>query len=850
MANTIQLTPVARWRATGYSAGPQGADGTPTLAREAYLALLAAPWVADDAEPMLPVHHYNRPAPTGQAYKCVWGYDGSASTQRSAAGAECYTYRIPADALDATNPEGVATIASVTARVAADRYLARGCCLWAELSSSATPSPPAVAIGSGDGVAWLIADNQVAPDGSAIAPNKRQSMQADIALNLADAAAAQYLHIHLYLADYLGVRLAWIEGGAMFEAEGVDVAFSREVAPDDSDAGSAGVALDVGRVTFGSAVTPAYAVQHLPRAAVACNYALTGDPDALGAEIDSSFQARVTDLLAFLESAPALWAQTPMVAAAATVAYAQTGALMVSNTGVGFCALVAHGLTYRRQFRRLRFSSALPGDIPYRLLVYGVADDIAIATSAPDSALRYATPLPWWGEVLSRAFRRGESSTMRVVSNSSLADNTMPAATEAETASVPVQPLVARDVANEIASVEFDRPFVSGELSSVVVALIPNGAPSGTTSQTETVSATATRNVSAAIPVSATREQRGVDLQLDDERDPGGQPALIRLRIDTTLHQALYAIFGNIAYIEPDATSTTFQWTTPVRTSGMRTARITTTLSVPQLDIAFGYLGKRYYYWSTDGYPLPDPVSMQAIVTTRAPDANGRLYLGVTFEAPIAFSCVAYAADGSTLPVRVTIATPSLGVYGGAGTLTAEQYFYAGSTELNTYLVGTESNVSAQVLLDGWAYSFASAADEAATASATQSGTVTFVRGGVAWVADYSQADAPQLTLADKTTGTRIAVGSDTTETATATGTIPAVAKRLAFRGSNGGVLWGDVSLPAAALAGGTYQARSAYNGTAQGVGTVVAAGLAGTVEISEEYASATVAPGLMMLVE
>jgi hypothetical protein len=154
------------------------------------------------------------------------------------------------------------------------------------------------------------------------------------------------------------------------------------------------------------------------------------------------------------------------------------------------------------------------------------------------------------------------------------------------------------------------------------------------------------------------------------------------------------------------------------------------------------------------------------------------------------------------------------------------------------------------VMLSSWAYSFASAADEAATANVSQSGTVTFERGGITWAADYSQQDAPQLTLADKTTGTRLAVGADTTETATATGTIPAVEKRLAFRGSNGGVLWATVSLPAASLVGGTFQARSAYNGTAQSVGSVVAAGLDGEVEISEQYANVTIDPGLMTLVE
>ena len=88
-----------------------------------------------------------------------------------------------------------------------------------------------VAIGAGVGP-YLVADSQTAPDGSAIAPNKRAAMQADIALDLADAAPAQYLHIHLYLADYLGTRGAWIEGGAMFEAEGADVGFSRDVEAD------------------------------------------------------------------------------------------------------------------------------------------------------------------------------------------------------------------------------------------------------------------------------------------------------------------------------------------------------------------------------------------------------------------------------------------------------------------------------------------------------------------------------------------------------------------------------------------------------------------------------------------
>ena len=885
----LTLKPIRRHFVTGLSKGPQGADGVATLARDAYLAMLAAPWADDTREAMLPVHEYKREPPAGQAYKCVWGYDAAARTEWSACGAECYTYKIPADALDATNADGVADIASVTVRLAGDRYLDRGCSLWCEISASAEPSPVAVALAAGDGVARLATQNQVDAEGSALAPNRRAGMEDSISVGMDGAAPAPYLHVHLFLADYLSVRGSWIEGGAMFAETGADIEFSREVSVADADAEGDSCALDVGRVSVGTSsnqVAAAYAVQHLPRASIWENFSIMADNSTNGAlqALSSDFGQRVRDLLAFILSPPALWtsSETGKLAAATTVGYAGAGALSVSSSAIGFCCLCAHGLTEGRVFRGLRFASALPDAIPYRLLVYGISADIDVADAGSGSSLRFSTPLAYWADILSRTFRQGKATSLRIMADPTLAAQSMSAATADKTESVAVQPLAARDVSGTVSRVDFDAPFRSGELSSVIVALVPNGAPSGTLEQTEQYNATATRSVTAAIPVQATRQA------LTASVSPSGTASF---RIASTIKAAVQGCYSGI---QARKVGDEYAWSDATMANMSDTYAKTnySTAVLAGLNLSFARGGKTYVYNTANGDAVPsfsfkvDFMLFKRPFNTTTWGPMQFLYAG----SPVgSFSFVAHAADGSTLPVTAVFDGGSVIRFrnnGGASDLRGDidagvdlvfsqyQGYFSPKDwyDQTSAVTGNAQNYddtdasmvdSARATLSGHVYSFASAANETAVSTVTQSGTVTFQKDGVAYTASYAKTDTPKLGVGNKTTGTRVIVGNDTTETATAFGNVSAISQRLKFTGSDGSVLWAQVSLPASQIKGDVaYQAKTAYNGSSQGVGTVYndgaatgsgaayRVGLQGTATVTEAYASATVNPGLITLYE
>jgi len=234
MPETITLKPIFRRVIVGESDGPQGADGVPELARTAYAALAAGEWEADASAPSMPVHEYDRARPSGDAWKAVWGYDARARTERGACGAVCYTFAIPADAVDQTT-HGACSLEALTLTVRGDRYLDAGAIVAAIPSASATP--PAWA----DVLAAAIASDpvcatsdQLDAKGAPLAPNRREGESADVALAVG-AVPSAFVHVVLRLADYLGVRGAWIEGGAMLVAGSVAATFSRDVEPDPAE---------------------------------------------------------------------------------------------------------------------------------------------------------------------------------------------------------------------------------------------------------------------------------------------------------------------------------------------------------------------------------------------------------------------------------------------------------------------------------------------------------------------------------------------------------------------------------------------------------------------------------------
>ncbi len=852
----LTLNPVRRHFVTGLSNGPQGADGVATLAREAYLAMLALPWSDDTREAMMPVHEYDREPPAGQAYKCVWGYDKVARTEQASCGAECYSYRIPADALDSTNQDGVAEIESVVVRLAGDRYLDKGVCLWCEISSDPLPSPIAVAMASGAGAIYLATQDQTGADGLPLAPNKRTGIESIVTLDLDSAAPALFLHVHLFLSDYLGVRGAWIEGGAMFADEAIEVQFSRDVDVVASDSEAGAVALDVGRVTFGATVTPAYAVRKLPRVSLWQNFLLTADTDAVGAETNNTFAQRVTDLLAFIRSAPALWSpahatagDANALAASATLACAQSGILKISSTAIGFCCLCAHGLTDGRTFRGLRFTSALPASIPYRLLVYGISADLDIASSASGSTLRFATPLAHWADILSRSFREGKATSVRLRTDSGLTATTMPAVSDSSTTPVAVQPLAARSVSSAISRVDFDRPFVSGEISSVIMALVPEGAPSGETESTTTLeNCPATRSVTATIPVSATRQ----DLT-------SGSTTMLGYYFEFTVNESIFS--RTRATVSGAGVTSAGKWNSAIMNSSSTTVQNVSNAKLTTCAIDVTYAGKTYHYDTDLGDSLPSLSFPVDFVYGGAPSSNtGELAIKYRSHGNFSFSIdlIAHADDGTRQKFRVNLPATSMDCHLTTGFNVSPARWVTTSVK-NEDTIGmcyvsevqhATYGVTLRAVLSGGVYSFASSSNETAVATVRQTGTISFTHHGVAYSAQYDYTKSPLLGL-DNKSGTHVIYGNDTTETATPYGSVHGLNERLKFTGSDGSMIWAQVVLPQGTIAGDVlFRAVSAYNGSAQGIGTVTDAGLKATVIIVEAYAEETVDPGLITLIE
>lgn len=196
---------------TGLSDVPQGASGISRLAATAYAAMAAAAWRESDAKPHNPVHDYDRSAPQGDAFKACWGYSADDRTEQGAAGAVCYSYKLP---------EGSYTVTAVAVPVIGDRYLDLGATLAVIASSDATPPSWADCLAAADRATGLCRTD--AQEG--VAPNDRvpQTETAEVALTDA-AEPGQWLHLVLMLDDYLAVRGAWIEGSAMLDPGGLSM---------------------------------------------------------------------------------------------------------------------------------------------------------------------------------------------------------------------------------------------------------------------------------------------------------------------------------------------------------------------------------------------------------------------------------------------------------------------------------------------------------------------------------------------------------------------------------------------------------------------------------------------------
>ena len=265
------IVPVRRV-AVGDCSGPLG-SGFDALARSAYASLLRADWTQSADPPFLPVHDNgqtaNKTIPRGDAWKCSYGYDADARTERSACGAVCYTFALPSDAYSGTP----ANISTVALSLTGDRYLDLGVDLYLVPSASATP--PSIA----DLLALTPAGTYCATsDQSPAPPNERHGVTEAVEVALG-VAAQPYLHVALLLHDYTTNRGAWIEGGAMLEGAAATIVFSREVSTTPS-AGSSATLFRVG-------MTPSSNAENLPalqyferRAVYGTNGSASDTPDS------------------------------------------------------------------------------------------------------------------------------------------------------------------------------------------------------------------------------------------------------------------------------------------------------------------------------------------------------------------------------------------------------------------------------------------------------------------------------------------------------------------------------------------------------------------------------------------
>lgn len=246
---------IVRRVAVGKAPRPAGRDGIDAAADDAHAALLLAPWEVSDKAPHMPVHEYDRAIPDGDAWKGVYGYDETARTLRVAAGAVCYSFPIPPDAMredsEATPPVSPALVESLSVRVIGDRYLDQGAVV--RVAFTETDEPPAFAAFVADeaSVAASAVVCATAPQG--VTPNERIGKRATAEIDYGEnpAAPAAYCHVCLALADYVTARGAWVEGGAQLDPESIGVKFDRDLDPSFSppDEGETLLLLDLGATT-------------------------------------------------------------------------------------------------------------------------------------------------------------------------------------------------------------------------------------------------------------------------------------------------------------------------------------------------------------------------------------------------------------------------------------------------------------------------------------------------------------------------------------------------------------------------------------------------------------------------
>lgn len=806
-AETVPATlePVARWRVRAISDGPQGADGTAALAESAWRNLLAAEWEYDHGAATMPAHRWNyAEPPAGQAFKIVYGYDAATSKQRSCAGAVCLTYRIPDGAFaHGTGQDAVAaaTVSSVSAAIAVDRYCDGGAVIYAAISDSiAPPAFAGMASAASAATAWFPTSRQTDSDGNALAPNSRTGDGGTARYTFAEPQTPKtYLHLLLLLADYTGTRGAWIEGSAMFAGSGAaTVEFSRSPGAETDSEGTGVCRMCLGVLAASNeTITIADALSMIPRVRLWANWSVAPQGAAIAGIVSPDWTATVENLLAYVFGAAGLYGATPTILgqiATVDAAFGKQGraAIMAgSSPEVAFCCLVAHGMTLGRVFRGIRFSqpvnpSSGSNSMPYRLAVYGMTGPLEIG-SAPTSA----TAIPWWGDAMAETFRTGKAKTLKCLAN----PGTFSGDYSAEIAATP---LAARDVDGECGEIAFDAPWQAGEISTVAVALIPNGVPRASTAS-ETLDATLSRAVAVSLPDSGAAA-------VDASGTVTASKTLSIENFDCTL-----TVSSSVAYLRgksalPSVTMSggnyVFAQTGSIEKTGIA---LEIKATIPSLSIDWG--GKTYSY-ASDG----TAISAGSILCRTRCDVSsatvGNMYIWPQQET-VTVRVPAVSSDGDSIIVTLPVPAFSIMVVG-------PQYL-ATNIGYNTSLLFSSTffdyfdamrgyadfarNVFSATWPAGTAYAWADA-NIVGTVAGTlaDSGTVSFEKSSKV----YSAALPVRLSAADiqilSKGSTAIASGLDTTLDCEVAATLPARSETLDFSAPDGSRIRATVEIPAASI--------------------------------------------------
>lgn len=882
MSIVASLQPVAKWRVSAESDGAQGADGVSQLAKTAFRNLLDADWEYDHDEPTLPVHEYDRARPYGQAYKAVWGYNADERTERSCCGAACYTYRIPDDAFDETNVDGVALLSQVAVQIQVDRYCDKGAIVYCELSHSSSPTKLNAIMGvTIEAQSWFATNEQTSDSGNEIPPNKRSGASGEATYNLNSQAPQEYLHVYLLLADYESVRGAWIEGGAIFTSDSVNVEFSRTITFADDSVSVALTNMDVGRIDFTDSVTPVVAINSIPRASCWINWLITPVAATYFARTDKGWNSTVNYLLSHILNNPSLYdGQEDKHQIGGSINLSGNGTTTVSDLpSFGFASMVCHGLTYNKTFRGLKLEKPInPSSggtiIPYRLNAYG------IKTLPTFKNNLCATPIPWWGDVISEEYRKGEKTSLKCLSDPTSAmtpTNGISDVTQssAQTTEVPVTPLASVDVADaDIDTIPFDQPWQSGEISSIVLSLTPNSVPTSIATTENVYDATLSRSVKVLLTGSGASKVNKTERGDVSER--------------TT----------DTMYYTPHWFSATFELTKLLVNAG----------AIPSAKVNSSVNGG--YDWVRTGKWASIPTAKNRSIIGDATFTSSvrifipsfqfyheeKLYLvdaDVWFDAGshvFESVCSVYGAyevsSGHTFPLirdfsmwsNDIVKASFTAVCGDdpSKTLDVEIHPYLSFDQNGEFLYSDlvyDNLVS--VVYDKWRsthtdtvyihgyndYNWVDTTDSTDVATLTTDGTVSFVRDGITYSATLPQHTSQESVLVKSKDETATAIDGKTLDryaSAQVSGTLPAQITTLDFMGEDGSTIRGQLTIPAQAFDssstdwGGILYVKTinVYRRLGEKIATRTAHDDGQQVSINETAAEQTIDLGMVSLYE